>query len=92
MPMDDTWLSVQVCHTLVTAPRDNRIVVSFWPFVTPSRCPRCGEEDVRPSRRPPGFVLRLLGLNRYRCMSCWARLILREPAPERERQRSVGFD
>lgn len=36
----------------------------------PDACPRCGDADLRPSRRPRGLAARLLGLRRHRCMSC----------------------
>jgi hypothetical protein len=38
-------------------------------------CPLCRHYDVRPSRRPRGAVLRLLGLGRHRCMACSAVVI-----------------
>jgi hypothetical protein len=36
----------------------------------PAPCPRCQDEDVRPSRRPRALLARLLGLWRHRCMAC----------------------
>jgi hypothetical protein len=48
----------------------------FAGLVSPgTRCPRCGSEDVRPSRRP--FVLDAAGIHRWRCRTCDRYFLLR---------------
>jgi hypothetical protein len=46
-----------------------------------ARCPRCGHDDVRRSKRPRGALLRLLGLHRHRCMACNALILAPAPRP-----------
>ncbi|HUL76454.1 MAG TPA: hypothetical protein VL691_04250 [Vicinamibacteria bacterium] len=41
----------------------------------PSWCPYCRGGPVRPSNRPLALWERLFLLRRYRCLSCWRRLV-----------------
>jgi hypothetical protein len=51
-------------------------------------CPLCRHYDVRPSRRPRGLLLRLLGLRRHRCMACSA-VVLAPKAVRRPGERDA---
>ncbi len=53
-------------------------------------CPRCRHDDVRRSRRPRGFLMRVLGLQRHRCMACGIVILTPKARPaESERPHAV---
>jgi ribosomal protein S27AE len=66
--------------------RESLVVLAFARRL--ESCPRCGHHDVRPSRRPRGLLLRLLGIRRHRCMACGA-VVLAPKAARRTGERDA---